>query len=419
MTDPTSTPWLKLTSEFRSFLSGGQPQNPLYDGLQILSLPTSALWDDPITGSFTARSWANSISEWNLNYIARPGIEFDENYHIFLTSLLVQDPDPALQQAIQDDLAALQETANRRTRVLIAMGKEWKSFDKDQKEFLPPSEWLTFDAWKRQSGFPQQQSQIQAIYDAQIGQFGADAVQATDPLATALGDALTKYNMSEFQRETTSPDGIKELVRVWSFTPNLTTWIQEAASGAANSISLTIDHRTSTDVRSTFSVGGSLGFNVGIFGVYTQGGYTRTTIDTTSSQFKLEFKSSAFGGILVAPGPWFKGSVGSVFGDGPYKPGFSKNSWFGPNGDLNLITTILYIAYQPTIIMTLTNSNYNEVKTGWSAGGGISIGPFSFGASVGSQNDTITTDDQTRTITLESKSPHPQVVAVLNNVMPD
>jgi len=381
-------------------------------------VPSPALWDDPVTGSFTARSWANSIPAWSLNYVPRPTIEFDENYETFLTSFHPQVPDPALQQAIRDDLAALQGTASQRTRVRIAMGKEWISFDQDQKDFLPASEWLTFDAWKQQSGFPQQQSQIQAIYNAQLGKFAVDTLQATDPLATAIGDALTKYNLEAFQRETTSPEGIKEMVRVWSFTPNLTTWKQDAASGAGNALTLTVSHTSSTKVETNLNVGGSLGFNVGFFGVHTQGGYTRHTLNTTSTDFKMDFKTSAFGGILVAPGPWYKGTVASVFEDGPYKPGFSKASWFGPSGDLNLITTTLYIAYQPTITLNLTQSDYDEVKTGWNAGGGISIGPFSFGGSAGSQNDTMKPDDQARAVTLTSTSPNPQVVAILNDVMP-
>jgi hypothetical protein len=379
----------------------------------------SALWDDPVTGNYIAwQIWANTISAWGLNYVPRPTHEFDENYQTFLYSFLLKDPDPALEQAMQDDIDALQKTASQRTRVRIAMGKEWMDFDKQQKESLPASEWLTFGDWRNQSGYPQQASQIQAIYDAQLGKFAADTEKAVDPMATAIGDAITRYNMTDYQRETVSPEGIKEQTRVWSFTPDLATWRQQAAMGAGNSIDLTIDHKTSTDVRSSFSASGGLSFNIGILGVSTQGGHTRKTIDTTSSEFKLEFKSPAFEGILVAPGPWYKGSIASLFNNGPYKPGFSRDSWFGPNGNLNLVTTIIYLAYQPTITMTLTQNDYHEVITGWSGGAGISIGPFSFGASAGSQNDTITTDDPSRTITLTSKSPNPQVVAVLNDVMP-
>ena len=420
MPSSEATGWLQFTNALRGIISGGQANNPQWDGLQILTVPQEALWDDPVSGTWIAyRQWTDTVPEWGVNYIPRPGVSFDEVYQQFLLSFSPNDPDPALTQAIRDDIDALQKTANDRTRVRIAMGREWHDFDADQKANLPTQEWLTFDQWKASSGYPEQQAQIQSIYDAQLGKFAYDTEKATDPLATALGQALTRYNNDAYQVDVVDPSTKSpEKERAWALVPGLATWKMQAAQGIGTSLDLVIDNKTSTEFRSRYDIGGNVNFTYGVFGFQAGGEYHRENINIQSNEFKLEVKSTAFTGILVTPSRWYDGVIGALYSNGPYKAGFNRASWFGSAGGMNQLMTTIYVAYQPTIIITLTEDDYNRVSTQWGVSAGISIFGFGFGASFNGANDTINTNHQSRTITLQSNSPNPQILAVLNNVLP-
>ena len=111
---PEATGWLQFTNALRDMISGGHVNNPQWDGLQILTVPQEALWDDPVSGTWIAyRQWTDTVPEWGVNYIPNPGVQFDEVYQQFLLSYSPNDPDPALTQAIRDDIDALQKNRQR------------------------------------------------------------------------------------------------------------------------------------------------------------------------------------------------------------------------------------------------------------------------------------------------------------------
>jgi hypothetical protein len=67
----------------------------------------------------------------------------------------------------------------------------------------------------------------------------------------------------------------------------------------------------------------------------------------------------------------------------------------------------------------MSASNYHEAKSSWSAGGGLSIGCFSFGANASGSKTDISWDDTSNTVTAENSSTVPQVIAVILDVLPD
>lgn len=420
MPTPEATGWLQYTTAMRDLISGGQPDNPAFDGLQIVTVPTLATWDDPVFGNWIAwTQWTDTIPTWGINYIPRQGIVFDEIYQSFLLSFAPNDPDPNLTAAIGADIDALQKTATDRIRTKIRMGQEWKSFDADQKASLPASEWLSFPDWKAVSGFPEQQAQIQSIYNAQLGKFAADTERATDPLATALGKALQDYDLANYQANVIDP-GTKtaDPMHAFALVPDLASWKTQAQNGQGTSLDISIDRRTTTDVRSSYDVGAGIDVDFGIWGFSVGGEDHHQTVDTTSTEFKMEVKAPSFASITVTPDHWYHGSIAALWPDGPYKAGFDRNYWFGPNGRMNQIMTSIYVAYQPTITVSLSEQDYHATHDSWGASGGISVCGIGFGASYGSSNDSVTFNDNNKSVTLVSHSPNPSVLAVLNDVLP-
>src|SRR5207245_7181860 len=104
---------------------------------------------------------------------------------------------------------------------------------------------------------------------------------------------------------------------------------------------------------------------------------------------------------------WFNGNMWKRYKDCPINP---TSTFFGPDGILALVKSVVYVAYQPEVTATLEESQYKRIRTSWHANAKISIGPFSFGGGGGASADTATFDDATRTVRMTSKSPHPHIM---------
>jgi hypothetical protein len=85
---------------------------------------------------------------------------------------------------------------------------------------------------------------------------------------------------------------------------------------------------------------------------------------------------------------------------------------------MNLMKTGMFVAYQPKIGITLSQSAYNEFYQTWKASTGIRIGPFTFGGSTGSTENTWKKSESGLTLSADSTSNTPVIFGITVEQLP-
>ena len=198
----------------------------------------------------------------------------------------------------------------------------------------------------------------------------------------ALADAIEAFNNDGFQSETTTPSKAKVKLRRFEITPSLDTFINDSKNLPADAPPAWSFTLNKSSFRYSFEEtrwkGGAI-YLGGFFG-YAGASGGRTSIDTSSDSFSLEFSARNIQIFTITPGEWFTGSIVSAFKNGPWIPegpvATGRVKLWGTDGILNLLSTQVVVVYQPKIKVTLSQSEYESVQTNFQASGGFSIGPF-------------------------------------------
>jgi hypothetical protein len=111
----------------------------------------------------------------------------------------------------------------------------------------------------------------------------------------------------------------------------------------------------------------------------------------------------------------FKAFVPGSPADLAYRAG---NLW-GKTGILALRGASFVLVYDPAIEIFISKQDYERNYSYWSAGGGLSIGPFSFGASAGGSSEDIKFDSASSSIKAADTTGVPKIIAVVDDVLPD
>jgi hypothetical protein len=414
--------WLKLMSELKLAITQGNTSDPRYQGLQIGGIGTEVTWhsQDVQRNNYLAWTFANTVPTWGLTYLPDAGHEFGHSYgDEWINALEPPAENKQYEQAMLDDTDMLRMTASKRFTASRKIDQEWRAFNQGQQD-LPPDEQTSYSDWLTETGFGDEMSRYNQIYDIQREQFAHDAALAGGGWQ-AIGQARDAYNNDKdpaFRADVKNDQNLIVKLPTWRLTPELGQWLQEAQAGRGTALHIKIDDTTSTSVQSAFGVGGSVGLDIGFLKVNTQGGFQRKEIDTSKTGFELQIDIPAFTAIEVSPGPWYRGDVVELYSKGPYVAGRSASNYFGETGVCALRIERIYVGYQPEGHVTLTDETYRDVTKEWAGQGGVSIGPFTFGGGGSRSQDTVTRHDQTNTISFKSTSLEPQVVAVLSAVMP-
>ena len=409
-------------SELASFL--GAAANPTqFQGLQIPAFPIEVLWDQPQWGKWLSFRDADNIPLWGPVFQDSPANRVVDAYGLFLTSIDAPAQDPAAAQEAADLGVRLADAAEGISNARSRLGRAWRRFDRDQAD-LPEEFQLSFEQWFAQD-WGQRLAVLQNNYDNIAVQWVSAANRAGGGWQQ-LAQAVLAYNNPAFQVQLENLDGAKLAYRTWSLVPPLEDFIAEAKANQGTSLTIAINRSTSTTDITSSSWDVSTGLSIGIFGLSASGGHERTTVDATSQDFQMTFSTKAFTGIRIAPGGWFNQNVVLQFQNGPFIPtsivGQGRARFFGPPDGVpvlfNLVRTVVYVAWQPQVSCKLDQTAFTSVHDSWNAGGGLSIGPFSFGGGISGSSDTAQFDATNRTFTITSASPHPQIVAVRSTVMP-
>jgi hypothetical protein len=141
------------------------------------------------------------------------------------------------------------------------------------------------------------------------------------------------------------------------------------------------------------------------------------TVNTQSSKFSLAVMFTGLQSIPIRPGQWYDGGIVETFKE---KLLATAPAFFGEDGSMGLLPTNLIVGFEPTITLTLENSDYNSFKSQYQAQatGSLNIGPFSIGSasySTYSDKSSISYDDASSSITIGPvKSSLPLLLGVIS-----
>ncbi len=390
-----------------------------FQGLQIPALqPPEVDWAGP-NGQYNSFLFADLISAWSPVYQNSLGKRVTDGYHTFILDVappvvLDQDAAKQAQQLAPQVTAAWNALSSARQQIV----PQWVAFDKAQQA-LPPEDQMSFDDWLAQDLGPQI-SMLETQYEGVRGQWTAAANKAAGGYQS-LGNAVNDYNNPGFQVEVpfSAPGSTKvgkTLLRTWNFDPLPNDFLNAARAGHGAAFSLNVSNQTGTEDVTSWGVQGGADLDLGFISIGTEGGFHRTSVDATSQTFGVAFSAKSFTGIQITAGQWFHQNVVIQFKNGPFVP--NAPTFFGSDGLLNLASTTAYVAYQPTIIVTLDSQAYSEVQSNWSVGATLGIGPFSFGGSGGGSSDKVKFHDDNQSIEAVSNLDSLQLIALVCTILP-
>ncbi|WP_248928521.1 hypothetical protein [Paenibacillus hamazuiensis] len=409
-----STAWSMFENALRDKISDNQK----WEGLQLVQVPQPADWNNASTGQWEiCEFWGNTMNAWSSGW-ARTGKSVDSAYFSFLMNLdlkppkdLSDDDKKKLDDAKKDFDNAVQTREKDQTKV----GKEWNKFNTSQIN-MPPSGQVPFQTWYAQNWGTRISADtldVQAKQQKYVSLWKQYSGTMQD-----VAQAIIDYNNPAYQTGATDPSGAALQYRAFSISPDLGTFIADAKAGTGSSLYISFDSKTSSESKSAFSASGSASYSAPFWGASASGGYSQTKIDTSSTDFSCTISFPSWQLFTVTPGQWFNGSVIAEYGNDTDKWIDKDAKFFGPDGSFNLITSQLVVAYQPKITIKMSRDDFSSVSKEWKAAASVNVGSFKFNLESGGGSDSIQTSDSSQTITLQTTSATPQVIAVINNVLP-
>lgn len=200
----------------------------------------------------------------------------------------------------------------------------------------------------------------------------------------------------------------------------LADFMRRNSNGEVNRAEFTVDSSSSSSTAksswSSFSF--SLGFP-GFFSVGVNSSKQKMSMTTKAQQFKITIGAESYGTVRVVPDPsWFDGNFVRAWANGPYKPGYNRNSFFGQNGKMSMIPQIFYVFSKPKVEMTLNREDASQFSSAKSSGFSLSIGPISFNMAKAKTTQKETGRDNLIQFKIESTDPTPQLIAVKGDILP-
>ena len=418
--DADAAPWEMFARALTEKISGVRP----LPGIQLVTSPVAAAWNDPQTGKYQAwRVLGDTMPSWGYAYRGTQQ-QVSAGYYAFITNLDIPLPDSAdrarAEAARREYTTAVDALQNAQGDV----GPHWDTFNKKQSS-LPAPRRLTFDQWYAR--FDGQKIASLLNQTRLAGQaYQTWLVRAYKGYAF-VADLVQNFDNPAFQLSAESTDGLMGFYRTYGITPDLGAWIEAskklAADKAPPGIAFSFDRNSGRLSSSETSWGGKTSWFGGWWSFGAGAGGTRSTLDTSHEHFRMRFEAVSWETFRITPGQWFNGTAVKALKDGPWVPdgpvakGLLK--FWGPDGIFGLMPSEAVAVFRPTVSVTVAKDEYHSVKSEFFAKGGFSIGPFGFGASYRRRTEDVSWDDSSNTITATDSSDTPQIVAVVSTVLPN
>lgn len=413
-------PWQLFANALTQKINGGAP----LPGLELVTVPRPAQWNDRDYGRWRAIFISDAIPRWEVAYSPTPYTVTD-GYETFLESISLPLPNTADQKAA--DRAKKEYLASQKElqKATAEIAKEYTNFRRTQiaagvgeDDVMPYRTWMTKfgnnELQPKQNDFDQRQ----ATYLAYVQRaYGGDQT---------LFRALRNFNDASYQVEATSEDGLTLNYRTFIVTPGLDDFIKAGRARVANNDppewTFTLDKNSSKyDFSSShYKTGASI--SVGFFSFGGNAESSTTSVNTSDNEFSLAFSAVGLQAFDIKAGRWFLPNAVKAYKDGPFVPSSLTGKppeFFGPNGQFNQMPSQIIVAFRPKVVLHLSAAEYQRLDTFFSGGGSVGVGPFSFGGSYNKSTTKIDKDAVNHTFTFEDKSDVPQIIAVVNSVLPD
>lgn len=450
MTISTMDVWKKYYASLATLVAGefdGDKQAISFAGTTLMIDIANA---DPAVSNQNIFNVGNVLPAWSPCYAPYGGLF--STYTVFLDNInLGGDIDPNLQSQIniaQAAYNAAQSNFSGATGVQAQAITAWTQY----KAINPGIDFNTFV----QSQFPlyisakqDLQGKESKLQGLQIQAYGAgyeiiaDARNHCSSTAGAAAiDMQNPYNMP-VKTGATAPAGSGAAVLpgatptpassslIPSFAPafaldGFTAIFQEWQTKSVNNVQdagpITVTADSGTGDWSNYGWAAAAGTDVGFADFFSleaagSGQSNTQTANTQSSKFSLEVKFTGLQTVSINPGAWYDGGIVETFREKllPNAPAF-----FGEGGSMGLLPTSLIVGFEPTIVLTLENADYDSFKSQYQAQAtaSLNIGPFRIGSasySTYSDKTAIKCDDSTSTITIGPvKSSLPLLLGVIS-----
>src|ERR1035437_5464239 len=232
-----ATPWEMFSLQLTQQLQGlGQ-----FKGLQLVSAPMAANWNDPRYGNFRAwRLISDTMTAWGPTY-SPTGMQFTSGYYAFITNLDIPLPNPQDRAQAENARKTYMNAVEELNQATMSLGDHWKTFN-DRQSSLPVARQLSFDEWyKRFDG--QKLGSLNNKVNLAAQAYTSWLVKAYRGYAF-VSDILTNFNNPAFQLSAESPDGLVNFYRTYNISPDLGAWIEESkrlvAGGAPPKMAFTL-----------------------------------------------------------------------------------------------------------------------------------------------------------------------------------
>jgi hypothetical protein len=388
--------------------------------IQFVTVPQPADWTDKSYSAYRISFYGDTIPKWGATFDPQNASSFGDVYGTFINSIQLTLVSPADQASANRARHKWNTCDTALQNQYKLVGKHWKDFN-DSQAGLPDNQRMNFQRW-----FGKFEAPSLKTYEDQCNALAIDYNKwfnkATQGQA-GLNNAILRYSSAK-QVSALIPGTTDQYQSVWpyAFVQDLDKFVVDAEVAQAPAFNQSFNNASGTYTATTSTWGGSASYGWFFHG---SAGGSSSTVDTHNQAFGMNIVIKGLQLFDVRPGDWFSQQLIQSYSNGPFEPNsvvqrrYASGTLYGPNGLFSLRTARYIVAYKPKITLHMSNSNYHEAKSSWSAGGGLSIGCFSFGASGGGSSTNISWDDQSNTLTVEDSSKTPQVIAVVLDVLPD
>ncbi len=427
--DNVNGPWEMLLGRISRFVAGGDvngvpnPNDTFSRSVQVVTVPMAATWDDPKYGPYRlCKILGDSMPKWLPTYEPAGGNSFGDGYGTFIQSVSIPAPTVGQQQEIDLARTHWQAALLRVRRYEDGVGQRW--VDYSNRQFgIPLNRRLSYDQYYAKYERPVISSMRRALtgYEQILTQKINDYTMGYGLVANMIGRFSSETAMFQTPGEGTGDDAPQNVYR-YLVDHDLGKFKARAATQDPASVRWDFSSSSFRLSSSQSYWGGSASY-----GFFVRGGAggSNSHVDWQSKHFRLTFKAKSIEKFIITPGDWYTGQLIKLFKDGPFVSGsvadvaFKSGNLWAPHGILDLRASSLIVVYEPTIEITVSKQDYEKNASEWHAGGGISIGCFSFGASAGGSSEDIKFDPTTNTIHAADTTGVPKLMAVENDALPN
>jgi hypothetical protein len=414
--------WALYAQAFKSAITGGNA----WKNLQIVTIPTEVLWDDPDYGDYYFNvNFADAVCADGAAY-RTSGASFSQRYRSFVEA--IESPTVNLQKLAEARKAYdayLLKVKNDDAYLQLLFG-DWIShnqkFAGDPKNKLALYEWL-----KKYGKYYQVYTELEKLqlvdYLNYIDKL-QEAYNGGQELAR-ISAALVDTSGQVFARvppidDPEKSDQIRRQFR-YEISEAFHSWSRKVKDPGYNgpSFKFAVQHNSGEYNYKRQEVSAGLGIGIGFFGLLAFGQRTTVSIDTHSDEFSFEFRSKAIKSFMINPGAWYMDTAISLYSNGP----FAKESpvarlaeggkLFGPGGFISSRPHVALVGYKPELKVKLKRADYESFYEATRGAGGFCIGPFVIGGgSYYSEQHNVRWDEQSSSITIFDGPDSPMLLAV-------